>query len=162
MRLQALEQFLRLLQARKLLLRLAEIASVDPPARARMLNRMRQVQHLVEHHVIDRKRETGFIEDAADDNRVVRWVEMPEHGARPATAPAELRASHQPVEVLAVQPLENLFELVVLPLRPRDEFSAADLADQLRLPPHILTVQVKPVAVVVRSRDRLTVEFAEQ
>ena len=39
---------------------------------------------------------------------------MPQHSARPPTAPAQLRPAHESVEILGVQPLENLVEIEVL------------------------------------------------
>ena len=43
-----------------------------------------------------------------------------------------------------------------------NEFAAADLPDQVHLPPHIAAVQVEPVAMRIDARHRLAEQLAEQ
>src|ERR1035438_8625421 len=74
-----------------------------------------QVQHFVEHHEFQSQgRHVLAIEDAADDDGIVRGIEMPEHTARRATAPPKLRSAQQTIEILGIEPLEDLGEVEML------------------------------------------------
>src|ERR1017187_1589769 len=64
--------------------------------------------------------------------------------------------------MLAVEALENLFQVVAVPLRSRDEFPPANLPYQVCLPPYVPAVEVQPVTVGVHPRHRLAVELAQQ
>src|ERR1700674_5872267 len=112
----------------------------------------------MEHYVLQRKRlPARQVEDATDNDRVVRRVEMAQHGPRHAPAPTQSRHSQQTVEKLAIQALKDLFQIENLTLRSGNELAAADLADQVRLPPHVAPVQIQPVAMGVEPGHRLPV-----
>ena len=87
----------------------------------RVIHRIMQVQHLVEHHVLQRQpRRARIVEDPADHDHVVAGVEMPQPRARPDVAPAQPGPRHHAAEVLPVQLLETpLPDYGQCPARPR-------------------------------------------
>src|ERR1039457_5366762 len=89
---QQLERFFCLLQPREYLLRFPKFPRVAPAARAAVVDRITQVQHFVEHDVLQgRRRRKRPVEDAANNDRIVRGIKMPQHAARSAAAPAQQR-----------------------------------------------------------------------
>src|ERR1017187_7138282 len=121
------------------------------------------MEHLVVHNVFQCQRRHSLpIEDAADDDGIVRRIESSEHAARGAAAPAQLRAAQQTVEILGIDPLEDLREVAMLPFGPGDELAAANLFDQVRLPADVAPIEVEPVPVSIDARNRLTVQLAEE
>src|ERR1017187_5876050 len=119
------------------------------------------MQHLVVHHVFQGQRRYGLpVEDAADDDGIVRRIEMSQHAARGAAAPAQLGAAQQTVEILGGDALEDLREAAMLAFGPGDELAAANLLDQVRLPPDVAGIEIEPVPVGVDTGDRLTVQLA--
>src|SRR6516162_94463 len=87
---------------------------------------------------------------------------MPEHVAREAAAPSQLRPSQQPVEKLPVQAFEQFLEIAVNALGPGEKLAAADLPDQMHLPPDVAAVQIQTVAVSVRPRHFDSIKLAQQ
>src|ERR1039458_6663114 len=87
---------------------------------------------------------------------------MPQHTARRAAAPAELRPPQQTVEICGIEPLEDLVEIEMLAFGPGNEFAAADLFDQVGLPADVAAIEVKAIAVGVDGRSGPAVELAEK
>jgi hypothetical protein len=107
------QQRLRLFELRKEFLVRLELGRVDAPAGAAVIYRIVQVQHLVVHHIFEREaRGARVVEDAADDDHVVRWIEVAEPRPRAHMAPAERGARHHTPEVFRVELLEYLFQIV--------------------------------------------------
>src|SRR5712692_101166 len=128
---QMLQQGSRLRQAGEHLFSLLELPGVYASPLAAMFHRMPQVQHLMKDDVLDQKlRRLGPVEDLAHDDGVVRRVEVAKHGRGSDTAPAKLWARHQAAEETLVEILEDLFEIVELPLRLRRLLAPADLSQQ--------------------------------
>ena len=94
---------------------------MDSPPYTLVIYRKSQMEHFVEHHIFQREPwHARPVENAADDNGIMRRIEMPEHAARGKPAPAELRAAEEAVEVAGVQALENLFQVEVRAFGARD------------------------------------------
>src|SRR5690348_16079367 len=87
---------------------------------------------------------------------------MSQHAPRFSAAPSQLRTPHESVEILPVEPFENVVQVVILALWTRDELTPADLPHQLRLPADVAPVQVQPIPVAVYARDRLAIELSEE
>src|ERR1039457_2212808 len=127
--------------------------------RAGVIHGKTQVQHFVEHHVFQSQGRHGLaIEDAADDDGIVRGIEMPQHTARRAAAPAELRPAQQTVEICGIEPLEDLVEIEMLAFGPGNEFAAADLFDQVGLPADVAAIEVEAIAAGVDRSEEHTSE----
>src|SRR5438128_45331 len=102
---------------------------MDSPPGAMVVHAVAQVQHLVEHHVFERQRwRDGIVENPADYDGIVRGIEVPQDAARGPPAPAQQGPPEQTLEILAVQALENFFEVMARALRSGDELATADLA----------------------------------
>src|SRR6185369_16816375 len=105
-----------------------------PPPRSVMVHGIAQVQHFVEHHVFERsERCLPPVENAIDDDGIVSGVEMPEQASRGAPAPPQKGPPQQSVEMLSIQPLEDLFQIMQVACRAGDKLPSADLPYQLRL-----------------------------
>src|SRR5947208_17010223 len=103
-----------------------------PTTQSCVVDGILQVEHFVEHDVLHRKRRQRLlVENPADDNRIMRRIEMSQHATRTAAAPPQLRPSHEAVEKAGIQPLENVVQVEVLALRPGDKFAPANLPHQL-------------------------------
>ena len=90
-----LEKSLRTLQLRKQSLFIMKFPRVYAAAAPPHFHRMLQMQHLVKQNVLDRiTRHPRMIKNAADNNRIVRRIVMPQTAARLFSAPGELRAPH--------------------------------------------------------------------
>src|ERR1017187_3989315 len=87
---------------------------------------------------------------------------MPQHAARRAAAPAELRLAQETIEIFGIEPLEDLVEIEMLAFGPGDELAAADLFDQVGLPADVAAIEVEAIAVGVDGRTGLAVELAEK
>src|SRR5258708_31682320 len=91
-------------------------------------HRVLQVQHLVEENVFDRvARHARMVEDAADDDGVVRRIVVPEAAAGVILAPGEFRASHESVEEAAGGGFEDFFPGGVRAAGGAGMFSSAGL-----------------------------------
>ena len=92
-----------------------ELAGVDAAAAGFDADGMLEVEHLVVEQVLDgAARSVGAVEDAADDDGVVRGVVVAEHAAGVVSAPGERGAAEQAVEEAGVERLEDLVEIVVM------------------------------------------------
>ena len=87
---------------------------------------------------------------------------MAEQAARGGPAPSQTGTRQQAAEVFGVQRLEHRVQVIMTTLWAGDELVAANLADQMHLPPDISPVQVEPVAVAIDSGSRAAEEFAQQ
>ena len=129
---QPLQDFFRFRQLLKGILGFPEFARVEPAPCPVMVDRIAQVKHLVKQDVFERqRRHYRVVEDPADDDRVVRRIEVPQQAARRGPAPAELRFAHEPVKITVVQSIEKPVEVVVRAFRSGNEFAPADLPDQV-------------------------------
>src|SRR5579864_5667513 len=110
---------------------------VNAAAAAAQLDRMTQVQHLVIHEIFDGvARDTRTIKDAADDNGVVSWIVVAQVIAGMAAAPRHLRTGHQAMKEPEVQVVEDLFQIIVQALGPKEALAATHLPDQASLGSH--------------------------
>ena len=134
-------------------------ASPAPPQSDRVL----QMQHLVEQNVFDGvARHAWVVEDAADDDGVVRGVVVAEAAAGVVLAPGELRASHESVEEAAVKVVEDFFQMVVMAAGGVDVLASAHLAEEPRFGGNIVAGDIAAIAGAVGAIDRLAIELGEQ
>jgi len=121
------------------------------------------VQHFVVENVFNRvARHAWMVEDAADDDGVVRRVIVPEAAAGVVPAPGKLRASQESVEEAAVEVFENFFQMVVMAAGGADVFASAHLADEPRFGGNVVRCDIPAITSAVRAIDRLAIEFGEQ
>ena len=133
------------------------------PSTPSQLDRVLQMQHLVEEDVFDSvSRDVRVVEDAADDDGVVRGVVVAEAAAGVVLAPGELRASHESVEEAAVEVVENFFQMVVVAAGGADVFASAHLADEAGFGGDVVTGDIAAITPVVGALDRLAIKLGEQ
>ena len=95
---------------------------------------MLQVQHLVVDDVFeDIAGHARMVEDAADNDRIVRRIVVAEDAARLGLAPTHSRARHQPVKEAGVQVFENRVQIIEVPASGTQKFAPAHLANQVGL-----------------------------
>src|SRR5271165_1683062 len=117
----------------------------------------------MEHYIFQRQHGAArLIENPADNNSIMGRVEMSQQATRNSPAPSQTRHPHQTVEKLAVEPLENVFQIVNHALWPGDEFASPDLAHQMSLATHIAAIEIQPVTMGVQTRHWLTVKLPQQ
>ena len=83
-----------------------------------------EVQHFVNITYSSASGVARLIENPAHDDGVVRRIEMAEHVSRPLAGSSPAAAAQQAVEVLLVEPLEDLLQIVIPSLAVRRESSA--------------------------------------
>jgi hypothetical protein len=123
------------------------------PSAPPQFDRVLQVQHLVEQDVFDGVAgHARVVEDAADDDGVVRGIVVAEAAAGVVLAPGELRTSHESVEEAAVEIVENFFQMVVVAAGGADVFASAHLADEPRFGGNVVAGDIAAITgAVVRS-----------
>src|SRR6185312_6446047 len=115
-----------------------ELGGVYAAPAASYLNRMLQVEHLVINNIFQHRLwHAGMVENAADDNRVVRRIVMSQAVTRMARTPTHLRAGQQSVEKPDIYVVEDFFQVVSVTLRRLHTLPAPDLPDQMRLFNHM-------------------------
>src|SRR5581483_5792384 len=93
---------------------------------AAQLDRMLQVQHLVIDDVLQNiMRHRGMVEDAADDDGIVRRVVVPKNPPGPGLAPAHSRAGHQAMKKARVQCFEYRIKIVEAAARRTQQLAPA-------------------------------------
>ena len=140
-----------------------ELAGVNAAAAGFDADGVLEVKHLVVDEVFDgAARRVGTIEDAADDDGVVRGVVVAQHATGVMSGPGERGSSEKAVEEAGVEGVEDLVEIVVMADVSEDAFAAASLTDVLGLFGDGLGGDVAAVAVGVGAGDGLFVEFGEK
>src|SRR5208282_3646025 len=107
-------------------------------------------------------RHARMVEDAADDDGVVRRVVVAETAAGVVPAPGKLRTPHESVEEAAVEVVEDFFQMVVVAAGGVDVLASAHLAEEPRFGGNIVAGDVAAIAGAVDAIDRLAIEFGEQ
>src|SRR5436305_8442287 len=98
---------------------------------------MPQMKHLMIDKILNGiERNAGGIENAADDDGVVRRIIVAEAAQGLVAAPGHLRSSHEAMEKAEIQIVKNLIEIVVAALGTLNAFASAKLAYELRLLRH--------------------------
>src|ERR1700722_9170371 len=121
------------------------------------------MQHLVEQDVFDGiARHPWVVEDAADDDGVVRGVVVAEAAPGVVLAPGELRASHEPVEEATVKVLENFLKMVVMATGGVDVFASAHLSDETGFGGDVIAANVAAITGAVHTINRLAIKFGKQ
>ena len=103
----------------------------DAPAAAQ-LNRMTQMQHLVIDEIFDGiEGNASGIENAANDDGVMRGIIVAQAAESLVAAPCHLRPRHQAVEEAKIEIVKNLVEIIVLSFGALNAFASAELANEL-------------------------------
>jgi len=93
---------------------------------------MLQVQHFVVEDVLHRRAgNTGMVENAADDNGIVRRIVMAKAVPRAIAAPCQLRTGHKPIKESRVQIFKDNFKIVGTSLRGIDSLATPYLPHQM-------------------------------
>src|SRR6266478_5365899 len=157
------QEFARLLQFREALFFRQKLPRVHASPTPTQLDRVLQVQHFVVENVLDGvARHARMVEDAADDDGVVRWVVVAETAAGMVPAPGKLRAPHESVEEAAVEVVEDFFQMVVMAAGGVDMLASAHLANEPRFCGNVVAGDIAAITGAVRAIDRLTIELGQQ
>src|ERR1700677_685282 len=136
-----------------------ERRGVHATAQAAHPDGMLQVKHLVIEQVLDGVARTGRpVENAADDNRVVRRVVVPKRPLGVVLAPGKFRPSEQAAEEAQVQRVENFLEVVEPALWAEVALGAACMANELGLSRDGGRRSKSLIAQALRGFDRFFVE----
>ena len=140
-----------------------ELARVNAAAASLHANRMFEVEHLVVEEILDSAtRRVRPIEDAADDDRVVRGIVVTQHAAGMMSRPRQSRPSEKSMKETRVEGVEDLVEIEVMANRSEDSLAAAGLANVFGLFRDGLGRHMAPVAVGVKAGDWLLVKLGEE
>ena len=114
---QAFQEFLSFFELRKEFLFFSKSSGMHEAAAAAELDGMPQVQHLMIDEIFDgKRRDTRGIENAADDDGIVRGIIVAQAAESLVAAPGHLRPSHQAMKETEIQLVKNLVEIIVLAL----------------------------------------------
>ena len=95
-----------------------EFRRMHAAAAAPQPDRVLQMEHLVVNDVFQHEAgHAGMIEDAADNDRIVRRIVMAEYAAGLSLTPAHARPCHQSMEETAVQVFEDFIQIVKMTSR---------------------------------------------
>ena len=159
----SLQKRLRQLELRKQLLLGMKLSRVYAPPAAAQPYGMLQVQHLVVNDVLDGVAgNQELVEDAADHDRIVRRIVMPEDAARLGRAPTHARTAQQSMKEAAVQILEDRIEIVDAALRRMQPLASAHLPHQVRLAHNFMAAHIFSIAGRVAAVDRLAIHLGQQ
>ena len=160
---QAFQEFLSFLELRKEFLFFAKGGGMHQAPAAAQLDWMPQVQHFMIDEILNGiERNARGIEDAADDDGVMRGIIVAQATESLVAAPGHLRSSHQAVEEAKIQVVKNLVEIIVLALGTLNALASAQLADELRLLRHGVTAGVFAVTRSVGSVNGLAMELGDE
>ena len=124
---------------------------------------MLQVEHFVVDDVFQHiGRHRRMVEDAADDNGVVRGIVVAENAAGLGLAPTHAGAGEQAVKESSVQVLEDGVEIVEVAAGGAEAFAPAHLANEVSFAHDLVTGHVFSVASCVPTIDWLAVHFGQQ
>ena len=124
---------------------------------------MLQMQHLVKQNVLDRiTRHPRMIKNAADDNRIVRRIVMPQTAARLFSAPGELRAPHQAMKKSPVQIVENFFQMIMISARRMNVLASSHLPDEPGLRRNVMARDIAAITRALCPINWLAIELREQ
>lgn len=102
------------------------------------------------------------IEDAADNNGIVRSIIVAEHTTRMVRAPREYRPAEQTMKKAHIERVKDLVQVVVVAMRSKNALTATRPPDVFGLTRDRLGRDVATIAVGMIGRDRLFVEFCQQ
>ena len=112
---QAFQELLSFFELRKEFLFFSKSSGMHEAAAAAELDGMPQVQHLMIDEIFDGiERDARGIENAADDDGIVRGIIVAQAAESLVAAPGHLRPSHQAMEETEIQLVKNLVEIIVL------------------------------------------------
>jgi len=159
----SLQKSIRPLQLRKQLFLGMKLGRMHAPPAPAQLHRMFQVQHLVVDDVLHGVTwDQELIEDAADHNRIMCRIVVPQNAARLGWTPTHARTAEQSVKKAAVQILEYYIKIVDPPLRRMKLFASAHLPHQMRLANDVAAANIFSVASGVASIDGLAIHLRQQ
>jgi len=104
----------------------------------------------------------GAVEDAADDDGVVRGVVVAQRALGVVLAPGEVGTAEQAAEEARVEGVEDLFEMVIAAFGPEEALGAARGSDEVGLTRDGGAGGETLLAQVVRPVDGLAIELGEK
>src|ERR1700722_7284949 len=157
------KKFARLLDLGEFVLFGSELLRVDAATAATHFDRMLQVQHFMEQNVLNRiPWYARMIEDAADDDGIVRRIVVPKAAAGVVLAPCKLRTAHQPVEETPIEVVEDFFQMIVLAASGADVLPTARLTPESSPRHQIVASDITAITGAVLALDRLTIKLGKQ
>lgn len=121
------------------------------------------MQHFVINEVLHRiPRHSRMIKHPADDDCVVGGIVMSEHITCNVPAPRHLRTRHKPVEKSRIERLEDLIEIIELPVWRLDPLSPSQMPYQFCLDEQRMACNVLAVPGIVPRVDGLAIQFRQQ
>lgn len=160
---QALQEFLSFFKLRKEFLFFSKGRRVHQTPATAELDGMPQVQHLMIDEIFDGiERDACGIENAADDDGVMRGIIVAQAAESLVAAPGHLWSSHKAVEKAEIQVVKNLVEIIVLPFGTLDALAPAKLADELRLLRHGVTAGIFAITRGMGSINRFAMQLGDE
>ncbi len=136
---------------------------MDAAPAASQLDGMLKVQHLVVHDVFHGTARDGkMVKDAADDDRIVCGIVVPQDAASSDLTPTHAWPRHQSVKKTRIQIFEDSVEIVEVTLRRAQPLVSAHLPDQVGLAHNVMAGDVSAVAGGVAAIDGLAIHLGQQ
>jgi len=160
---QAFQELLSFFELRKEFLFFSKGSGMHEATTAAELDWMPQVQHLMIDEILDCiERDARGIENAADDDGIVRGIIVAQAAECLVAAPGHLRPSHQAVKEAEIQIVKNLVEIIVPAFGALNALASAQLADELRLLRHGVSAGIFAVTRGMGCINRLAVELGDE
>ena len=129
---------------------------------ASKFDRVFQMQHFMKEDVLDSIAwHARAVEDAADDDGVMRGIVMAEAGAGVVAAPGELWTSHESVKETAVEVVEDLLQMVLMAAGGTNVFASPHLPDKACLSGNVVAGNVAAIARAVGAINRLAIKLGQ-
>jgi hypothetical protein len=160
---QAFQEFLGFFELRKEFLFFPKGSRMHQATAAAELDRMPQVQHLMIDEIFNGKeRDARGIENAADDDGVVRRIIVSQASQGLVAAPGHLRPSHQAMKEAKIQIVKNLVKIIMLALRALNAFASAQLTDELGFLRHGMAAGVFAVTRGMDGIDGFPIKLGDE
>src|ERR1700728_674776 len=144
---QSLQKSVGLCPVRKQLLLRLKLDRVHASAASPQPDGMLQMKHLVVDDVFQHVRRHGkVIENAADDDGIVRRVVVAQNTPSLSLAPAHSRAAQQSVKEARIQIVEEYVQVIKMPTRGAQALASAHLPNQVSFPHNVVAGDIFPIA----------------
>lgn len=121
----------------------------------------------MEHFMVDKilngiERYERGIENAADDDGVMRRIIVAQASQSLISAPGHLRSGHQAMEETQIQLVKNAIKVIVLALWTFNALTSAQLPDQVGLLCHVMTAGIFAVSCGMGSLNGLAIQLGDE